>query len=73
MNIKANPEVTYTLEGFFKGRDVWLTIHSGLKEIIEIPELLDQLKIDAKCPRNPCSAFRLVKITREVVHFVEVE
>lgn len=71
MDIKANPEVTYTLEGFFKDRDVWLSIHSGLKEVIEIPDLLNQLKIDVNCPRNPCSAFRLVKITREVVHYME--
>lgn len=73
MNIKANPEVTYTLEGFLPTRVAWVTITSGLKDAVEIAELLDQLKIDPKCPRSPATAFRIVKVTREVVQFVEID
>lgn len=73
MNIKANPEVTYTLEGFLPTRVAWVTITSGLKDAVEIAELLDQLKIDPKCQRSPATAFRIVKVTREVVQFVEID
>ncbi|QZE58841.1 hypothetical protein pEaSNUABM28_00284 [Erwinia phage pEa_SNUABM_28] len=72
MNIKANPEVTYMLEGFFPDRNIWVIIHSDLKEKVDISELLDQLKIDPKCPRSPATAFRMVQVTRDVVQFMEV-
>lgn len=73
MDIKANPEVTYTLEGFLPQRGRWVPIASDLKDEVEIAELLGQLRIDPKCPRSPATAFRTVKVTREVIQFMEID
>ncbi|UAW53393.1 hypothetical protein pEaSNUABM30_00275 [Erwinia phage pEa_SNUABM_30] len=73
MDIKANPEVTYTLEAFLPASGNWSSIKSGIKEEIEISELLGQLKIDPKCPRSPATAFRMVKVTRDVVQFMGID
>lgn len=72
MDIKANPEVTYTLEAFLPASGNWSSIKSGIKEEISISELLSQLKIDPKCPRSPATAFRMMKVTRDVLQFMEV-
>lgn len=72
MDIKANQEVTYTLEAFLPaGAGRWASVQSGIKEEISISELLCQLKIDINCLRSPATAFRLVKVTRDVVQLLE--
>lgn len=72
MDIKANPEVTYTLEAFLPASGNWVSIKSGLKEEVEIAELLDQLRIKPNDSRSPATAFRMMKVTRDVLQFMEV-
>lgn len=73
MTSKVVPDVSYTLEGFIPERECWVPITSGIREEIEISELLSQLQIDPKCSRSQATTFRVVKVTCEVIQCMEID